>query len=219
MTRSQSVHTQSVPVHPYTVHGFGGPVDSSSGRGVQRGYRELETNDKYIYINTLQAFQEGHTDRIVSENANSTRDAPGRTSDGDGLTNDRLRATLESHRRELDLSAVSHQAARTESQGTRDLAPRQSREAKPPRKEYERDPKDPRPPERPSITTLSQKRSYGPQSFSRDDMIDKAKHARQQPSITTGGGRGLPMPAHAPTPAGGYAAAQDRARAAQAHAR
>ena len=162
---------------------------------------------------------DNHMDRIVSENANSTRDAPGRTSDGDGLTNDRLRATLESHRRELDLSAVSHQAARTESQGTRDLAPRQSREAKPPRKEYERDPKDPRPPERPSITTLSQKRSYGPQSFSRDDMIDKAKHARQQPSITTGGGRGLPMPAHAPTPAGGYAAAQDRARAAQAHAR
>lgn len=162
---------------------------------------------------------DSHMDRIVSENANSTRDAPGRTSDGDGMTNDRLRATLESHRRELELAAVAQQASGTGTRATEDLTPSESRKAKPPRKEHERNPNDPRSPDRPSITTLSQKRSYGPQNFARDDVIDKPKHGRQQPAITTGGGRGLPMPAQAPTPAAGYGAAQDRARSAPTQAR
>ncbi len=159
---------------------------------------------------------DSHMDRIVSQQANHTRDAPGRASDGDGHTNDHLRAVLESHRREMELAGVSAQtmAARnaTRSYGDPHGAPTIDRpvraEELPPRQAALRDPRDPRSPGRPSITTMVQKHSYGPQNFSRTDVIDRP---RSMPAIAAGGGS-APDPPRPPSPARGYAASVERTR-------
>ena len=159
---------------------------------------------------------DAHMDRIVSQQANHTRDAPGRASDGDGHTNDHLRSVLESHRREMELAGVSAQAmaARnaTRSYGDPRGAPTIDRpvlaEELPPRQAALRDPRDPRSPGRPSITTLSQKHSYGPQNFSRTDVIDRPK---SMPAIAAGRGN-APDPPSPPSPARGYAASVDHKR-------
>ena len=72
--------------------------------------------------------------------------------------------------------------------------------------------RDPRSPGRPSITTVSQKHSYGPQSFSRTDVIDRPK---SMPTCAAGGGDALgdaPNPPRPPSPARGYAASVDQQR-------
>ncbi len=76
--------------------------------------------------------------------------------------------------------------------------------------------RDPRSPGRPSITTVSQKHSYGPQSFSRTDVIDRP---RSMPTCAAGGGDALgdaladaPNPPRPPSPARGYAASVDQQR-------
>jgi hypothetical protein len=158
---------------------------------------------------------DAHMDRIVSEQANHTEDAPGRASDGDGRTNDHLRAVLETHRREMELAGVTAQAmaARnaTRSHGNPDAAPTVDRpvcaEELPPRQAALRDPRDPRSPGRPSITTMSQKHSYGPQNFSRTDVIDRPKSL---PTFAAGGN--APNPPTPPGPAAGYAASLDQKR-------
>ncbi len=157
-----------------------------------------------------------HMDRIVSQQANHTLDAPGRASDGDGRTNDHLRSVLEAHRREMELAGVNAQAmaARnaTRSYGDPRKAPTLDRpvraEELPPRQAALRDPRDPRSPGRPSITTMSQKHSYGPQNAARTDVIDRP---RSMPTIAPGGG-GAPDPPRPPSPATGYAASVDRQR-------
>ena len=159
---------------------------------------------------------DAHMDRIVSQQANHTRDAPGQARDGDGHTNDHLRAVLESHRREMELAGVSAQAmaARnaTRSYGDPRGASTIDRpvraEELPPRQAALRDPRDPRSPGRPSITTLSQKHSYGPQNFSRTDVIDRPK---SMPAIAAGHGN-APDPPSPPSPARGYAASVDHKR-------
>ncbi|MYD87560.1 MAG: hypothetical protein F4Y14_16090 [Acidobacteria bacterium] len=77
----------------------------------------------------------------------------------------------------------------------------------PPRQAALRDPRDPRSPGRPSITTMSQKSSYGPQDFSRTDVIDRPK---SMPTFAAG--HVNPTPPKAPGSARGYTAAQDRQR-------
>ena len=158
---------------------------------------------------------DAHMDRIVSQQANHTRDAPGRASDGDGRTNDHLRSVLESHRREMELAGVTAQtmAARnaTRSHGDPNGAPTVDRpvraEQLPPRQAALRDPRNPQSPGRPSITTLTQKHSYGPQDFTRTDVVDRPKSMPQFAA-----GHVNPTPPKAPSPAAGYAAAQDRQR-------
>ena len=116
-----------------------------------------------------------------------------------------LQDVLQKHRREMKLAAVSHQRAGTGSIATEaEVAPR-PRKATPPREEYKRNPKDPRSPNRPSITTLVQSQGYGPQNFGRDDVIDKP---RRKPE--PGGGANLPMPATAPPRAVGTDTGQSR---------
>ena len=68
--------------------------------------------------------------------------------------------------------------------------------------------RDPRSPGRPSITTVSQKRSYGPQSFSRTDVIDRPK---SMPTCAAGGGD-APNPPRPPSSARGYATSVDQQR-------
>ena len=150
-------------------------------------------------------------DRMVSEQANHTQDAPGRASDGDGHTNDRLRAVLEGHRREMELAAVT--TADMEQKRGSDHAPSADRpvdpERLPPREPALRDPANPRSPGRPSITTMApQKHSYGPQNFARTDVIDRPL---SMPVIARGG-PGAPVAPTAPPRALGTAAAQDRSR-------
>ncbi len=157
-----------------------------------------------------------HMDRIVSQQANHTRDAPGRASDGDGHTNDHLRAVLESHRREMELAGVTAQAmaARnaTRSHGDPRGAPTIDRPVRAedlaPRQAALRDPREPRSPGRPSITTMTQKHSYGPQNFSRTDVIDRP---RSMPAIAAGGSSAHEPP-KPPSPARGYAASVERTR-------
>lgn len=158
---------------------------------------------------------DAHMDRIVSQQANHTRDAPGRASDGDGRTNDHLRAVLESHRREMELAGVTAQemAARnaTRSHGDPRGAPTIDRpvrsEELPPRLAALRDPRNPESPGRPSITTMTQKHSYGPQDFSRTDVIDRPK---SMPTHAAGGDSANPP--RPPSPAAGYAASQEQKR-------
>lgn len=158
---------------------------------------------------------DAHMDRIVSQQANHTRDAPGRASDGDGRTNDHLRAVLETHRREMEMAGTegARMAARnaTRSYGDPREAPTVDRpvrpEELPPRQAALRDPRDPRSPGRPSITTMSQKHSYGPQNFSRTDAIDRPK---SMPTFAAD--HVNPTPPRPPSPAHGAAAAQDRQR-------
>ncbi|MCY4634517.1 MAG: hypothetical protein OXG04_08460 [Acidobacteria bacterium] len=71
-----------------------------------------------------------------------------------------------------------------------------------------RPPRDPRSPCRPSITTMLQKNSYGPQSFSRTDFIDRPK---SMPTYAAGGGDAL-NPPRPPSTARGYAASVDQQR-------
>ena len=158
---------------------------------------------------------DAHMDRIVSQQANHTRDAPGQASDGDGRTNDHLRSVLESHRREMELAGVTAQtmAARnaTRSHGDPNGAPTVDRpvraEELPPRQAALRDPRNPQSPGRPSITTLTQKHSYGPQNFTRTDVIDRPK---SMPTFAPG--HVNPTPPRAPSPAGDHAASQGRQR-------
>ena len=160
---------------------------------------------------------DAHMDRIVSQQANHTRDAPGRASDGDGRTNDHLRSVLEAHRREMELAGVTAQtmAARnaTRSHGDPNGAPTVDRpvraEQLPPRQAALRDPRNPQSPGRPSITTLTQKHSYGPQDFTRTDVVDRPKSMPQFAA-----GHVNPTPPRAPSPAGDHAASQDRQRSA-----
>jgi len=160
---------------------------------------------------------DAHMDRIVSQQTNHTRDAPGRASDGDGRTNDHLRSVLEAHRREMELAGVTAQtmAARnaTRTHGDRNAAPTVDHpvraEELPPRQAALRDPQNPQSPGRPSITTLSQKHSYGPQDFTRTDVVDRPK---SMPQFSAG--HVNPTPPRAPSPAGDYAAAQGRQRSA-----
>lgn len=158
---------------------------------------------------------DAHMDGIVSQHANHTRDAPGRAADGDGRTNDHLRAVLETHRREMEMAGVDapELAARNATRTTRDPkgAPTIDRPVRPeelaPRQAALRDPRDPRSPGRPSITTMTQKHSYGPQNFARSDVIDRPK---SMPVFAAG--HKNPTPPDAPSPARGYAGAQDRGR-------
>lgn len=158
---------------------------------------------------------DAHMDRIVSQQANHTRDAPGRASDGDGRTNDYLRSVLEAHRREMEMAGAegAEMAARnaTRSYGDPRGAPTVDRpvraEELPPRQAALRDPRDPRSPGRPSITTMSQKHSYGPQDFTRTDVIDRPK---SMPTFSAG--HVNPTPPRAPSPARDYTAAPDRQR-------
>ena len=153
-------------------------------------------------------------DRIVSEQANHTQDAPGRTSNGDGRTNDTLRATLEAHRREMELAGVGAQAAaaRNATRGNPNAAPTIDQpvrpEELPPRQAALRDPKNPESPGRPSITTMVQKHSYGPQNFSRTNVIDRPK---SMPTIAPGGADAPPGPTP-PSRAAGYADSIQRGR-------
>ena len=112
-----------------------------------------------------------------------------------------LQNVLQVHRQQMRLAALSD---RTAGRPNAEAAP-PSRKATPPREEYKRNPKDPRSPLRPSITTLSQTQSYGPQNFGRDDVIDKP---RRKPE--PGGGANLPMPAMAPPRAVGADTSQSR---------
>ena len=112
-----------------------------------------------------------------------------------------LQEVLQGHRQQMRLAALSD---RTAGRATAEAGP-PSRKATPPREEYKRNPKDPRSPLRPSITTLSQTQSYGPQNFGRDDVIDKPRK-KPQP----GGGADLPMPAMAPPRAAGTDTSQSR---------
>lgn len=158
---------------------------------------------------------DAHMDRIVSQQANHTLDAPGRASDGDGSTNDHLRSVLEAHRREMELAGVNapEMAARnaTRSHGDPRKAPTVDRpvraEELTPRQAALRDPRDPRSPGRPSMTTMSQKHSYGPQNFSRTDVIDRPK---SMPTFAAS--HVNPTPPKAPGSARDYTAAQDRQR-------
>ena len=145
-----------------------------------------------------------HFDRIVSEQKNHTPDRPGQTLDGDGVTNDTLRAGLESHRREMELAAVAQPTHGRQS----GLLPTRREEEAPPRRAELRDPKHPESPGRPSITTLAQKHSYGPQNFTRTDVID-APRSKRGP-ILLGGGPDIPHPAMRPSPLRGRAAALTR---------
>lgn len=163
---------------------------------------------------------DAHMDRIVSQHANHTRDAPGPASDGDGRTNDHLRSVLEAHRREMELAGAgaAERAARnaTRSHSNPREAPTVDRpvrpEELPPRQAALRDPRDPRSPGRPSITTMSQKSSYGPQDFSRTDVVDRPK---SMPTFTAG--HVNTAPPKAPTPAhNAAAAARDRQRSGPA---
>ena len=160
---------------------------------------------------------DAHMDGIVSQQANHTLDAPGGTSKGDGRTNDHLRSTLEAHRREMELAGVgaAARAARnaTRSYGDPRGAPTIDKPVRsedlPPRQAALRDPRDPRSPGRPSITTMSQKHSYGPQNFSRTDVIDRPK---SMPTFTAGHVNAAPP--KAPGSVIGAAAAQGRDRGA-----
>ncbi|MCY4074310.1 MAG: hypothetical protein OXH04_02640, partial [Acidobacteria bacterium] len=141
----------------------------------------------------------------------------GRATDGDGRTNDHLRSVLEAHRREMELAGVTAatMAARnaTRSHGDPNAAPTVDRPVRAedlaPRQAALRDPRNPESPGRPSITTLSQKHSYGPQNFTRTDVIDRPK---SMPTFAAG--HVNPTPPRAPSPAGDYAAAQGRERSA-----
>ena len=158
---------------------------------------------------------DAHMDRIVSRQANHTQDAPGRASDGDGRTNDHLRTVLESHRREMELAGVTarEMAARnaTRAHGDPRGAPTVDRpvrpEELPPRQAALRDPRDPRSPGRPSIATMTQKYSYGPQNFSRTDVIDRPG---SMPTYAAGGDSANPP--RPPSPAAGYAASMEQKR-------
>lgn len=161
-----------------------------------------------------------HMQGIVSQHANHTRDAPGRATDGDGHTNDHLRAVLEAHRREMQMAGADAPeiAARnaTRSHGDPREAPTTDRpvraEELPPRQAALRDPRDPRSPGRPSITTMAQKHSYGPQNFSRTDVIDRPK---SMPTYAAG----QENPPKAPGSARQHTAAQDRQRGSHSYAR
>ena len=134
---------------------------------------------------------------------------------GDRPTRSSLQNVLEQHRRDMSLASVSDRTAgRPTAEPEPDIPPPPRRNAAPPREEHARNPRDPRSPQRPSITTLSQARSYGPQNFARSDVIDKP-HAR--PPIWTAGGAELRIPATPPAPAQGAAsrASQERATPAQ----
>ena len=152
-----------------------------------------------------------HFDRVVSEHKNHTQDRPGQTASGDGITNDTVRGNLEGHRRELELAAVSQPT-----QGRDGLIPSQRKEERPPRRAELRDPRHPQAPSRPSITTMSQRSSYGPQNFSRSDVIDKP---RTRGPIRMGGGPHIPQPAARPAPARGYEAISGRERGGRHQAR
>ncbi len=117
------------------------------------------------------------------------------------------------HRREMELAGVgaTERAARnaTRSHGDPREVPTVDRpvrpEELPPRQAALRDPRDPG---RPSITTMSQKHSNGPQSFSRTDVIDRP---RSMPTYAAGGGDAS-NPPRPPSPARGYAASVDQQR-------
>ena len=153
-----------------------------------------------------------HFDRVVSEQKNHTPDRPGQARDGDGITNDALRAGLEDHRREMQLAAAA-QPTNGRGEG---LLPRRRDEEEAPRRAELRDPRHPEAPSRPSITTLAQRSSYGPQNFSRTDVIDKP---RTRGPIRMGGGPNIPQPAARPTPASGYESGRGRNRDRRHHAR
>ena len=105
------------------------------------------------------------------------------------------------------LAGVSHNVNRAEGRG----AAHPSADI-----EHKLDPGNAPSEERPSITSMSQTRSYGQQNFARDEVVSRPRTA---PTIALGGGRSLPQPAPAPAPALGYAAAHDRARSGPAHDR
>ena len=50
-------------------------------------------------------------ERMVGQEANATPDAPGRTEDGDGLTNDQIRDAMEGRRQELYLKGIADRAS------------------------------------------------------------------------------------------------------------
>ena len=102
-------------------------------------------------------------------------------------------------RRADDRPAVRHRGA-----GTTPVRP----EELPPRQAALRDPKNPESPGRPSITTMVQKHSYGPQNFSRTNVIDRPK---SMPTIAPGGADAPPGPTP-PSRAAGYADSIQRGR-------
>ena len=103
----------------------------------------------------------------------------------------------------MELAGVSHNVNRAEGRG----ATHPSADI-----EHKLDPGNAPSEERPSVTSMSQTRSYGQQNFARDEVVSRPRTA---PTIALGGGRSLPRPAPAP----GYAAAHDRARSGPAHDR
>ena len=159
---------------------------------------------------------DAHINEIVGRYANHTQDGVAGPGHGDGNTNDTLRDVLEGHRREMDLAAVT-----TNLQGgpqkARETAPVATTiEVTPPRDEKSRDPRSSTSPSRPSLTTMSQSYSYGPQNFGRSDVIDRPRNA---PAIRMGGGQDIPAAPAAPAPAGGLAAISGRARDEQTQQR
>ena len=49
-----------------SVHGFGSPLESSSGRGVKRGNRDRVEEDKHIRKNNLHGLHQGRRDRSTA---------------------------------------------------------------------------------------------------------------------------------------------------------
>ena len=140
------------------------------------------------------------TERAAPERPVTRAASPSRRPQREGS----LLAVLETHQRDMQLARIRRQAAA----GAPPAPEAPARKKVDLRQLYKRDPKDPRSPLRPSITTLSQRQSYGPQNFGRDDVIDKP---RDRSTIQSGGGGDLQMPAPAPPSAAAAAAAQERA--------
>ena len=153
---------------------------------------------------------DGAIERSVGRFANHTRDGVAGPGHGDGNTNDTLRAVIEGHRREMELGAIAHNMQQRQQNGE-DIATAPastSIEVAPPRDEKSRDPRSRTSPSRPSFTTMEQEYSYGPQGFSRSDIIDRP---RGMPQIRMGG-RDAPAAPSAPSPAAGLGAISGRRR-------
>ena len=153
---------------------------------------------------------DGAINRAVGRFANHTQDGVAGPGHGDGNTNDTLRAVIEGHRREMELASMTQNLQQQQERGV-DIAkaPVSSAiEVTPPREEKARDPRNASSPSRPSITTMEQGYSYGPQSFSRNDVIDRP---RGMPQIRMGGSNAPEAPS-APTPASGLSAISGRNR-------
>ncbi len=151
---------------------------------------------------------DGWLTSMVRRYANHTRDGVAGPGHGDGTTNDTLRAVLAGHRREMQLAALAGNVVDGHDPRSARVAASTTVEVSPPRDERARDPRSPASPSRPSITTLEQKYSYGPQNFSRSDVVDRP---RGQPALRRGAGHALAPPAGPPS-ATGLAALAARSR-------